>query len=84
MIIHKCDICGEEMYGAWLVINTNIDAVHSTINVAKLIPLKGKVEVCERCYDQLNVLLYLYNVIEVNIYKNVARQRLKKQMNGGR
>ena len=53
MIIHKCDICGEEMFGAWLVINTDIDAVHSTINVAKLIPLKGKVEVCERCYDQL-------------------------------
>ena len=53
MIIHKCDICERELYGAWLTIKVDIDTSHPEVNIAKLIPYQSKVEVCESCYNEL-------------------------------
>ena len=61
MVIHKCDVCERELYGAWLTIKVDIDASHPEVNIAKLIPYQRKVEVCESCYNELR-----YNFISLN------------------
>lgn len=53
MIIHKCDVCERELYGAWLTIKVDIDASYPEVNIAKLIPYQSKIEVCESCYNEL-------------------------------
>ena len=61
MVIHKCDVCGKELYGVWLTIKVDIDASHPEVNIAKFIPYQTKVEVCESCYLELK-----YDFISLN------------------
>jgi hypothetical protein len=52
MIVHKCDVCKTEM-SAWLNVEVSIGAMADYINIADLIPLRGKKECCKRCFARI-------------------------------
>ena len=52
MIVHKCDVCKAEM-SAWLIVEVNVGAMADYVNVADLLPRRGKKEYCKRCFVRI-------------------------------
>ncbi len=56
MVIHKCDICNKEM-AVWLKIDIDIESRYAQASIAELLPFKGTIELCKKCFMNKYVLV---------------------------
>ena len=66
MILHLCDACGTKM-GVWVDVTTNINAKDPNINVANVLYLQKKLELCTTCTERM--------------YNHLAEERKRQSQN---